>query len=92
MAQGHIRRLITDRGFGFIRPVEEGQRDLFFHARQVYGVSFDELREGDSVSFTPADDGRGKGPVATEVHRGVRAVGYFCPTPRKGKSAHRGLW
>ncbi len=52
MAQGHIRRLMSDRGFGFIRPVEEGQKDLFFHATQVYGVSFDELREGDSVSYT----------------------------------------
>ena len=75
MAQGHIRRLLTDRGFGFIRPMEEGQKDLFFHATQVYGVAFDELHEGDTVSYTIADDPRGKGPVATEVRRGVPAAG-----------------
>jgi len=76
--EGTIRRLITDRGFGFIRPMSSNgamRKDLFFHAAQVVGVRYEELREDDIVSYTIADDPRGKGPVATEVRRGVRAVG-----------------
>ncbi len=62
MAEGTIKRL-TDRGFGFI---DTGSgKDLFFHSSSLEGVSFDELREGQKVSFT---EGRGeKGPCAENV-------------------------
>jgi CspA family cold shock protein len=62
MAEGTIKRL-TDRGFGFI---DTGTgKDLFFHSSSLQGVSFDELREGQRVSFT---EGRGqKGPCAENV-------------------------
>jgi CspA family cold shock protein len=62
MAEGIIKRL-TDRGFGFI---DTGSgKDLFFHSSSLQGVSFDELREGQRVSFT---EGRGqKGPCAENV-------------------------
>ncbi len=62
MAQGTIKRL-TDRGFGFIAA--DGGKELFFHMSAVEGVSFDELREGQAVSFT-AGEGP-KGPRAEEV-------------------------
>ena len=62
MAEGTIKR-ITDRGFGFINNGTD--KDLFFHSSSVEGVSFDELREGQRVSYTEA---RGqKGPCAENV-------------------------
>jgi cold shock protein len=62
MAEGTIKKL-TDRGFGFI-TTEKG-KDLFFHSSTVQGVSFEELREGQKVSYT---EGEGqKGPCAENV-------------------------
>ncbi len=49
MPRGIIRRLITGRGFGFIRT--EWREDLFFHRSQFEGVDFDSLREGQQVEF-----------------------------------------
>lgn len=62
MPQGTIRKLITDKGFGFI----EGEKgDLFFHHSSVEGTTFEELREGQTVEF---EEGRGpKGPRAENV-------------------------
>jgi CspA family cold shock protein len=62
MAEGTIKRL-TDKGFGFIAT--GGAKDLFFHSSSLQGVTFDELREGQKVSFT---EGQGKkGPCAENV-------------------------
>ena len=62
MAEGTIKRL-TDKGFGFIDVGSE--KDLFFHSSSLEGVSYDELQEGQRVSFT---EGRGpKGPCAENV-------------------------
>ena len=62
MAEGTIKRL-TDKGFGFI---DTGSgKDLFFHSSNVEGVSYNDLYEGQRVSFT---EGRGqKGPMAENV-------------------------
>ena len=65
MQEGTIARL-TDRGFGFISP-KEGGNDIFFHATVLQGVSFDELKEGDSVTY---EIGEGpKGPQAQNVSK-----------------------
>jgi CspA family cold shock protein len=62
MAQGKIKRL-TDRGFGFIDT--GGGEDLFFHMSNVQGTSFEQLREGQAVTY---DVGQGpKGPRAENV-------------------------
>ena len=62
MAEGTIKKL-TDKGFGFIKTGSE--KDLFFHSSSLQGVRFEELREGQKVSFT---EGRGpKGPRAENV-------------------------
>lgn len=62
---GVIKKL-TDRGFGFIGA--EGQaKDLFFHSRSLVGVTFDELREGENVSFEVEQSE--KGPNAVNVQR-----------------------
>lgn len=62
MSQGTIKKLVSDKGFGFI----EGDRgDLFFHHSAVLGESFETLREGQSVEY---NEGRGpKGPRAEDV-------------------------
>ncbi|MEM9702176.1 MAG: cold shock domain-containing protein [Planctomycetota bacterium] len=62
MAEGTIKRL-TDKGFGFI-DAGSGS-DLFFHMSNVEGIHFDELTEGQRVSFVA---GQGpKGPRAEQV-------------------------
>jgi cold shock protein len=62
MAEGSIKKL-TDKGFGFIKTGND--KDLFFHSSSVQGVSFDDLSEGQKVSYTEA---RGpKGPCAENV-------------------------
>ena len=63
--KGTIAR-VTDRGFGFITP-ESGEKDIFFHANELNGLTFDELREGDAVTFELTDGP--KGPAATNVQR-----------------------
>ncbi len=62
MSEGTIKRL-TDKGFGFIET-GSGQ-DLFFHMSAVEGVRFEDLKQGQRVSFT---EGQGpKGPRAENV-------------------------
>ena len=59
-------KTLTDRGFGFI--TREGEaKDLFFHSKELVGVTFDELKVGDAVSFEVVDSE--KGPAATKVSR-----------------------
>lgn len=52
----------TDKGFGFI-TVEGQEKDLFFHSNSLVGVTFDELKEGDNVSFEIEDSPKGKNAV-----------------------------
>jgi len=62
---GQIKTL-TERGFGFI--AREGEaKDLFFHSKELVGVTFDELKVGDTVSFDVVDSE--KGPAAVKVSR-----------------------
>ncbi len=62
---GKIAR-VTDRGFGFITP-DDGQKDVFFHAKDLVGAEFNDLREGDMVSFDIVQGP--KGPAASNVQR-----------------------
>ena len=56
----------TDRGFGFIS--REGEtKDLFFHSKDLVGVTFDQLQVGDVVSFEVVVGD--KGPSAKNVTR-----------------------
>ena len=65
MEQGTIARL-TDRGFGFIAREGE-EKDIFFHSNELQDVQFNELREGDKVTFEVAEGP--KGLNATKVSR-----------------------
>jgi len=65
MKEGTIAK-IMEKGFGFIS--EEGQeKDLFFHANEVIEGEFNDLQEGDKVTFEIADGP--KGPNAVQVRR-----------------------
>ncbi len=62
MAEGTIKRL-TDKGFGFI--ANASGKDLFFHMSSLEGCRFEELREGQKVTY---NEGVGpKGPRAENV-------------------------
>ena len=63
---GTIKTLIKEKGFGFISREGEA-KDLFFHSKDVSGVTFDELKEGDNVSFEVVEGP--KGPAASNVQR-----------------------
>jgi CspA family cold shock protein len=60
---GTIKRMVSDKGFGFVAAAD-GQ-EYFFHQSAVAGGQFDQLREGQAVTF---DTGQGpKGPRAENV-------------------------
>ncbi len=63
MPKGTIK-LISDRGFGFIRTAEG--EELFFHRKQLQGVDFNSLREGQQVEFEVRQDPSGR-PHAMRV-------------------------
>ena len=65
MPQGTIKKLVSDRGFGFISGSGE---ELFFHHSSVEG-SFESLSEGQAVDFEvdPLPNTKGKGPRAIQV-------------------------
>ncbi len=57
MAQGTIKTIRDDKGFGFITPDGE-TNDVFFHSSALeYGV-FDQLQQGQRVEFTAGPDPR----------------------------------
>ena len=69
MPQGKIKRLVSDRGFGFI---DGEQGDLFFHHSTLEGATIEELREGQMVEYKV---GRGpKGPCAEYVRVSVHSA------------------
>ncbi len=63
--EGTIKNL-TGKGFGFI-TVDGEEKDLFFHSNELKGVTYEELKVGDRVSFEKVDSP--KGPNATNVAR-----------------------
>ena len=65
MKHGTIARL-TDRGFGFI-SYDCSEKDVFFHSNELKGVQFNDLKEGDKVTFEITESP--KGLNATNVSR-----------------------
>jgi len=65
MPQGTIKKLVTEKGFGFIAGERE---DVFFHHSVVEGGMFDSLREGQKVEYS-----EGRGPKGTRAEH-VRPV------------------
>ena len=65
MPGGTIKRLVRDRGFGFIK--DDSGQEWFFHRSTVQG-DFEQLSEGQRVSFDeePSDKGPRAGNVRSE--------------------------
>ena len=67
MATGTIKKIVADRGFGFIAA--EDSKEYFFHRSGVdSSVDFDRLVGGERVSFEV--EASPKGPRATQVRAG----------------------
>lgn len=62
MKKGEIKRKVTDRGFGFIIA---GNKEYFFHSSQCK-TSFDNLNEGDAVTFDTENSPKGQRAVDVE--------------------------
>ncbi len=65
MATGTIKKLVSDRGFGFIQQADG--TDLFFHRSAVTGTTFDELGEGQNVTYEKTMDPRRNKESAEKV-------------------------
>lgn len=68
MPQGIIKKIVADRGFGFISAERE---DVFFHHSAVQDIAFDDLGEGQAVEYAIEEETgsqrRGRGPRASSV-------------------------
>ena len=62
MATGTIKRLVSDKGFGFVRS-DSSTVEYFFHRQDCPG--YDSLKEGHRVTFEPGEGP--KGPRASKV-------------------------
>jgi len=63
MHAGKIKKLVRDRGFGFISDTDG--REVFFHQSSLVDVTFDTLNEDQEVSFDIENSP--KGPRAINV-------------------------
>jgi len=64
MQTGRIKKLIRDRGFGFISATDG--REIFFHQSSLVDINFDTLNEEQEVEFEVEKSD--KGPRAVNVH------------------------
>lgn len=60
---GTVKRLIADKGFGFI---VSGKQEYFFHRSGLKNTKFEDLRVGQEVTFEDADGD--KGPRAEDIY------------------------
>ena len=65
MQNGTIARLM-DKGYGFI-AIEGQDKDLFFHARELDGVDFDSLKEGQAVTCEIEETEKGMNAVNVQL-------------------------
>lgn len=64
MHTGKIKKLVRERGFGFISDTDG--REVFFHQSSLEGVAFTALSEDQAVEFDVEKSD--KGPRAIKVH------------------------
>lgn len=58
MQRGTIKKLVAEKGFGFIAGGAKG-KDLFFHVSAVKDVPFESLTEGQAVEFESEEGPKG---------------------------------
>ena len=64
MHKGKIKKLVRDRGFGFISDTDG--REVFFHQTSLVETTFNALNEDQQVEFEIEKSD--KGPRAVNVH------------------------
>jgi len=64
-ARGTVKRIVRDRGFGFIRSADG--KEVFFHRSALVGLDLRALSEGQKVEFILEESP--KGPRASRVRR-----------------------
>jgi CspA family cold shock protein len=65
MHKGTVKRIMRERGFGFI--LAEDGREIFFHRSELQNVDFNELKEGDHLEFSVTKGN--KGPQASDIKK-----------------------
>ena len=70
MNAGKIKKLVRDRGFGFISDTDG--REVFFHQNSLVEVKFEALTEEQAVSYDIEKSD--KGPRAINVHQSLIVV------------------
>jgi CspA family cold shock protein len=65
MHTGKIKKLVSDRGFGFIADTDG--REVFFHQSSLVEASFSDLTENQDVEFDVENSA--KGPRAINVRK-----------------------
>jgi CspA family cold shock protein len=63
--EGTIKRLVRDRGFGFVSTANG--KEVFLHASMLPQGVFDTLQEGQAVAFDIENDPGGRGERAVNV-------------------------
>ncbi|MFH1778833.1 MAG: cold shock domain-containing protein [Candidatus Omnitrophota bacterium] len=63
MHKGRVKKLIRDRGFGFISDTDG--REVFFHQSSLLDIQFNALKEDQEVEFEVENSE--KGPRAVNV-------------------------
>lgn len=64
--QGKIKRVMSGKGYGFI-TTEGSDKDIFFHATNLKGITFDELSEDMAVEFEVQEGKKGQEAVNVSV-------------------------
>jgi CspA family cold shock protein len=64
VVQGAIKKLVVDKGFGFI---ESQPDDMFFHHSVVEGIPFEDLEEGQIVEYEAGEGPKGPRAISVRV-------------------------
>ena len=66
MSSGTIKKIVSDRGFGFIVP-DDGGDEVFFHHSVVQGTTLEALSEGQAVEFESESGQKGQNETTLKV-------------------------
>jgi len=64
--QGTVKWFSRTKGYGFITPDGDAEKDVFVHYSAIQGQGFRNLEQGDRVEFEVEDSA--KGPQAANVN------------------------
>jgi len=69
MHTGKIKKLISERGFGFISDADG--REVFFHQSSVVDAKFSDLTEGQEVEFEIEKSEKGPRAVGVSIAKKI---------------------